>query len=169
MAYHCYFNTNCPGCARSYLRFAPGERCPVCGSDESPVCDVVTELVHYARLTLVAQGDLELGAFQPLNEADAYVVRGYEVLEAARQHPELSPETIAAEAAAHYPCAWDEARRAHWERFFRALLARWAADRHRPLETPTSAERPAASSSSPTGASSAAGARSFLKKWQPKE
>jgi hypothetical protein len=167
MAFHCYHRTPCPACGRFFVRFDEAERCPACGGDAAPVYDVVSEIVGYARLTLTTQGDLGLGEFAPSTEADLYVVLAYEVLDAYRLHADLDPALVADEAAAHYQLGWDDARRAHWRRFFTALLARWRADRHKPLPivlAPSEIEVPTDAVSG--GVPRPASEQTFLKKWR---
>ncbi|MBI2302521.1 MAG: hypothetical protein HYU66_26750 [Armatimonadetes bacterium] len=130
MAYHCYHQTPCPACGRHYVRFDATEACPWCGSAEAPVYDLVEEVVHYARQTLIAQGHLAIGGFVPTTLADGYVVRAYEALEARRRLPELPAALVAAEAVQSWRLA-DEAEQAHWERFLVAVLEHWEAERHR--------------------------------------
>lgn len=166
MAYHCYFDANCPDCGDTYVRFDESERCPGCGSVAAPVHDLAGEVVHYARLTLIDQGHLEVGGYQPTTPADLYVLLGYDVLEAARRLPQLEAALIAAEAVEPWRATWPEARCEHFRRFFAALLARWQLERHRP---------PAVAQPAPAAADESAAeslprvSRTFKKKWQPKE
>lgn len=139
MAYHCYHDQPCPACGRFYVRYAADVPCPACGGHTAPVYELVDELVHYARLTLTAQGTLELSGFAPVSRADAYVVYGYELLEASRLHPELPPELIAGEALRSYRLERLAGEAAHWRGFFLALLSRWHEVRHQPLPQPTAA------------------------------
>lgn len=173
MGFHCYHDRPCPRCSRFFIRFDPSEMCPFCGSAEAPVYPLVDEILHYARLTLASQGDLELRAFTPSGEADRYVMLAYDLLEAFRHVTDLEPAMVAAEAVGHYRLGGDQeddAQRAHWQRFFTALLAGWQSERHRPLDPLPPSDRLAVGGG-PTEAVVArpASSQSFRKKWSPKE
>lgn len=168
MAFHCYWDQPCPACGHGYIRFAPAQRCPRCGSAEAEVYPLLDEILHYARLTLASQGDLEVRAFQPCTLADRYVVLGYELLEAYRHLGDLDEVVVADEAVAHYRLGLgaDDAESAHWRDFFTALLAGWRETRHRPLDPLPASGSPAAPPGTPLSRPVASG--TYRKKWSPK-
>ncbi|NUP98224.1 MAG: hypothetical protein HUU35_00065 [Armatimonadetes bacterium] len=135
MAFHLYHPEPCPSCGLDYIRFATSELCPRCGSDTAPLCDLVEEVVGYARLTLLRAGDLRLEAYQPVTPADRYFILACDLLEAFRFYPTLDPALVAAEAIAHHRrhLGSDEALLAHWQRFFEAVLLAWQEARNKPI------------------------------------
>ncbi len=167
MGFHCYHDQPCPACGRSFVRFEGAALCPGCGSDAAPVFALVDELLHYARLTLTAQGNLDLPGYQPVTEADRYLMLGFDLLEAYRRVGDVPPEVVAEEAVDHYQLGLkSDAERAHWRRFFEALLSGWRAERHRPLDSP--AATVVAGDGGPSPLVRPLASQTFRKKWSPK-
>ncbi|MBI5833137.1 MAG: hypothetical protein HZB16_12635 [Armatimonadetes bacterium] len=152
------------------MRFAASSSCPACGSDAAPVYPLIDEILHYARLTLATQGNLELPAFQPATDADRYVVLGYDLLEAFRRIGDVDPELVAAEAVEHYQLGLreGESERAHWRAFFAALLAGWREQRHRPLDALPPSNSVGLGVAEPLVSARPVSSQSFRKKWSPK-
>lgn len=169
MGFHCYHDEPCPACGAAFVRFAAEEACPRCGSGEARVYPLVEEILHYARLTLASQGDLEMRAFQPSTPADRYVVLGFDLLEAYRRLGDLEPEAVASEAVDHYQLGPGEAEREHWLRFFSSLLDGWRAERHKPLDPlPSNSAGPGPALAVSVGVTRPIESQSFRKKWSPK-
>ena len=168
MGFHCYHDQPCPACGRPFVRYCEAAVCPGCGSDAAPVFALVDELLHYARLTLTAQGNLDLPGYQPVTEADRYLMLGFDLLEAFRRVGDVAPELVAEEAVDHYQLGVGgrEAERTHWQRFFEALLSGWRAERHRPLDSPPAPA--AADGIAPSQPIRPPAGQTFRKKWSPK-
>lgn len=132
---HIYHDLPCPACGRYYCRFADTEACPFCDSAEAPTFDLVTQVFDGARASLVASGSISLTGYRPVTQADRYLMLGFELLEAYRQHVELLPELVAEEAVRQYAAVFGhrEAVEEHWRRYFVALLTHWREHRNSPL------------------------------------
>ena len=133
--HHIYHDRPCPDCGQYYCRFDTAQVCPFCGSDAAAVYELIDEVFEYARASFVAAGRIALDGYRPISPGDHYLILGFELLEAYRQHVDLEPELVAAAAVEQYAGQFGhhEQVEAHWREFFVQLLTYWREQRNRPL------------------------------------